>query len=673
LLARPELTSFLHNNEGGVRSVAFSSNGKTLAAGYDSGYRPASGVSVSGVLLFDVARRRRLGVPLTGPEGVINSVAFSPDGRTLAAGYEEYDSGDGRGGVVLWDVARRERLVDQWLAVAEGDVVSVAFSPDGKTLAAGCRRTIRVGGGVVLWDVVRRERLVDQPLAVAEGGVESIAFSPDGKTLAAGYDGGVVLWDVARRERLVDQPLAVAEGGVESIAFSPDGKTLAAGGNGGVVLWDVVRRERLVDQPLAVAGRRVVSVAFSPNGKTLAAGCRRTIRDGGNLEVRRDGGVVLWDVVRRERLVDQPLAVAEGEVESIAFSPDGKTLAAAYDGGVFSGVHVSGVLLFDVARRRRLGVPLAGPEGVVDSVAFSPDGRTLAAGGDGGVVLWDVARRERLVDQPLAVAEGGVESIAFSPDGKTLAAGGNGGVVLWDVVRRERLVDQPLAVAGRRVVSVAFSPDGKTLAAGCRRTIRDGGNLEVRRDGGVVLWDVVRRERLVDQPLAVAEGDVVSVAFSPDGKTLAAGYDGGVVLWDVARRERLVDQPLAVAEGGVESIAFSPDGKTLAAGCRRTVRTRGNLEVLGDGGVVLWDVARREWLVDPLLAVAEGGGLSVAFSPDGKILAAGGDCGVVLWDVVRRERLVDQPLAVVKGVVVSFGVALFDSPRSDRRAVLLGM
>jgi len=279
----------------------------------------------------------------------------------------------------------------------------------------------------------------------------------------------------------------------------------------------------------------------------------------------------------------------EGGVRSVAFSSNGKTLAAGYDSGYrpASGVSVSGVLLFDVARRRRLGVPLAGPEGVVDSVAFSPN--------------------------------------------------------------------------------------GKTLAAGCRRTIRDGGNLEVRRDGGVVLWDVVRRERLVDQPLAVAEGDVVSVAFSPDGKTLAAGYDGGVVLWDVARRERLVDQPLAVAEGGVESIAFSPDGKTLAAGCRRTVRTRGNLEVLGDGGVVLWDVARREWLVDPLLAVAEGGGLSVAFSPDGKILAAGGDCGVVLWDVVRRERLVDQPLAVVKGVVVSFGVALFDSPRSDRRAVLLGM
>ena len=89
---------------------------------------------------------------------------------------------------------------------------------------------------MVLWDVARRE-----PLAVAKGGVGSVAFSLDGKTLAAGYDGGVVLWDVARRE-----PLAVAEGGGRGVAFSPDGKTLAAGGSvgdhgGGVVLWDVVR------------------------------------------------------------------------------------------------------------------------------------------------------------------------------------------------------------------------------------------------------------------------------------------------------------------------------------------------------------------------------------------------------------------------------------------------
>ena len=87
-----------------------------------------------------------------------------------------------------------------------------------------------------------------------------------------------------------------------------------------------------------------------------------------------------------------------------------------------------------------------------------------------------------------------------------------------------------------------------------------------------MLWDVAARKRLVDEPLAVKEGDVASVAFSPDGKTIAAGYgvdggvSGGVVLWDVAARKRLVDEPLPVKEGDVRSVAFSPDGKTIAAG-----------------------------------------------------------------------------------------------------------
>ena len=106
--------------------------------------------------------------------------------------------------------------------------------------------------------------------------------------------------------------------------------------------------------------------------------------------------------------------------------------------------------------------------------------------------------------------------------------------------------------------------------------------------GGVVLWDTARRERLQEKPLAVTEGYVQSVAFSPDGKTLAAGYGGvggggGVVLWDTARRERLQEKPLAVTEGSVQSVAFSPDGKTLAAGYGVGVGVRRGCGALGHG------------------------------------------------------------------------------------------
>jgi len=660
LVTRPGITSFLHTagDFDPVRSAAFSPDGKTLAAGYS-----IIGVGKGGgVVLWDAVRRDRLAEKLlAGADGGVTSVSYSPDGKTLAFGYTAHGSNNGSG-VVLWEVARRERLAGKPLAVAEGDVWGVSFSPDGKTLAAGYGPPLlKTGGGVVLWDVARRQRLAEKPLAVAEGDVTSLAFSPDGKTIAAGYGhqflGGVVLWDAARRERLVKKPLDVSEGLVTCLTFSPDGETLAAGysiigeGKGGVVLWDAVRRDRLAEKPLAVAEGGVTSVSFSPDAKTLATGYGRPGRNAG-------GGVVLWEVARRERLGGKIIAVTEGSVESVAFSPDGKNLAAGNGSGA--------VVLWELARRERLaGLPLAVTEGSVWSVAFSPDGKTLAAaylvpgltndGKDkrGGVVLWDAARRERLDEKPLAVPEDFVRSVAFSPDGKTLAAGygdagsnKGSGVVLWEVARRERLAGKPLAVAEGWVGSVSFSPDGKTLAAGYGLPgLNAGGGWN--KGGGVVLWDVAPRQRLGGKTLAVAEGYVPSVAFSPDGKTLAAGNGGGgaVVLWELARRERLAGVRFAVTEAYVTSVGFSPDGKTLAA-------------ANGGGGAVLWNVARRERLAGKPLAVAEGWVESVSFSPDSKMLAAGYDGaelggGVVLWDTARWERLADKPLPVAEGGVSS--------------------
>jgi WD40 repeat protein len=134
--------------------------------------------------------------PLAMKEGEVRSVAFSPDGKTLAAGFE-HGGGEGGGGVVLWDVAARRPLAEQVLPVKEGHVQCIAFSPDGKTLAAGFSIGGDPGvGGIVLWDMAEGRRLVDDPLPVKEGHVGSVVFQPRGKTLAAGFDGGVVLWDV---------------------------------------------------------------------------------------------------------------------------------------------------------------------------------------------------------------------------------------------------------------------------------------------------------------------------------------------------------------------------------------------------------------------------------------------------------------------------------------------
>jgi WD40 repeat protein len=136
------------------------------------------------------------------------------------------------------------------------------------------------------------------------------------------------------------------------------------------------------------------------------------------------------------------------------------------------------------------------------------------------------------------MGEGYVRSVAYSPDGSTLAAGYAGGVVLWDVATRRRRATELLPVKEGYVESVAFSPDGNTLAAGY--SVLSGRDVVVVAGGGVVLWDVAVRRRRAAEPFPVAEGGVEAVAFSPDGNTLAAGYggrviagQGGVVLWDV--------------------------------------------------------------------------------------------------------------------------------------------
>jgi hypothetical protein len=237
---------------------------------------------------------------------------------------------------------------------------------------------------------------------------------------------------------------------------------------------------------------------------------------------------------------------------------------------------------------------LHAPESRPGHVAFSPDGKTLAASvydefdGSGGVMLWDTARRIQLVGAPLPVKEGYPTSVAFSADGKTLAAGIAGrpsGVALWDVPSRARLDGGQLAVAEGGVVSAAFSPDGKTLAAGYRQSNMSGEVLA----SGVALWDVASRARRSGWPLAVTQGLVQSAAFSPDGGSIAVGYagwlgiGGGVLLGDVSARQWLGGGPLATTEGGVWSVSFHPDGKSLAAGFGRPDGS--------SSGFLIWDVA----------------------------------------------------------------------------------
>jgi WD40 repeat protein len=449
--------------------------------------------------------------------------------------------------------------------------------------------------------------------------VQWVAVSPDRRLLAAaGDDGTLRLWNVAAPGHPVlvsDLLSANSDDPVYAAAFSPNGKLLAAAGaNSEVTLWEISGTKAVrLPQPLTGPAKTVFSIAFSPDSATLAA-------------ASADGTIRLWHVADPAQATqDGAPLVTPGTAtypDSVAFSPDGRTLAAGTSTGTSTGTvwlwHLPGsaALAAGSAPAALPGMPLTGPANAVTGVAFSPDGSELAASSkDYKVWLWRVESGRAVPDGALAGAVNWVNTVAFSPDGRSLAAGtSDASVLVWSLATRQVTATLPHP---QPVTSVTWDGPDRIAAAGA--------------DGTVSLW------ALPSAVLATGSSPI-QLAYGPGGETLAVGGNGSVQLWDTASRT-LLARHLLPGTTYANAVAFRP---AKAGGALLAVAlSNGTVELLNGNTLAA---------VTPALQVISGAGTaeSVAFSPDGRLLATGADDGSVrLFDVTNPAH--PRQLTVVRG------------------------
>jgi len=576
-----------------VWSCAFSSDGKSLAVGLESGE-----IYEYSTLDWQMVRI------LNGHNQTVRRIVYSPDGKWACSGSIDKT-------VRIWDM---ESGLCQHILVHADEVNCVAYSPNGFQVASASDTKVRLfnqGTGECCRTLTGHEKMVESIAyspkgdQIASGSddltvrlwnvvtgecnhifvghcdeVWGIAFSPHGDRVAsAGHDKTIRLWDVES-----GNCRHVLEGhidGIIKVAFSPKGdQVISAGRDGTVRVWDA--QSGSCSDTLTGHTDPVFCIAYSPKGGMVASG-------------GSDDTVRLWDVSVGSRHISN--GHSQG-VRSVKCSPNGRLIAT---GGMDMTIR-----LWDVETGACIRI-LSGHVNSILGVAISPQGNRICSGSaDTTVRLWDVDTGA--CQHILTGHIGYVYRNAYSPQGdQVVSAGDDNTVRLWNATTGEHCRTLN-ANTDDGVMSVAYSPDGSLIATG-------GTDCAVR------LWDVTTL--VCDFILIGHTGTIKEVVFSPRGDQLASsGNDCTVRLWSVGTGECCLI--LTGHEGWVPGIAYSQKGDLLASGSRdKTVR--------------LWDIASGQCKA---VQNFQGHVSGVAWIPstNANYLVTGCQDGSVLkWQVIEGE------------------------------------
>ena len=619
-----------------VENIAPSPDGKYLAVG-----------SCIGVWWYDVSTMTPIALWDT-ERGYISAVSFSPNGKWLA-------TGDGDGLVKVWDVQNGICISQMERDESEQPyhcVSRFAFSPDSQCLAVSSIRDYIL----YVWHPETGKQIAKfhgetnfrwfggsrRPIAFSANGNLLACTMPDDSLMAHADRAGAIrtseysshyiaVWDMKTSERIAC--LTEATDFTESLCFSPCGQFLASGERDGAVRvwtvdsWKLTRAfqnygtER---KQVFYSSEGVLYAAESSNGTFAVWNVERGEKSDTYLEVHQglhrdhlpkerpfvsatESEFKVWTVGESKPQMFSHLHT--GIPVSLVFSSDGKTLTGGYWG--------QGVMVWNVANPSQPPTRLNPPGGSY-TVAVSPLGKIHAMGPDGDTArVWEIENTESpiasftLPEEKNLISEekGQVASAAFAPTSNLLACGDSEGTLyVWDV--QQQHTRHTLKAHQDWVHSITFSPNEKLLVSITRY------GPESR------LWDVESGEAIETFP-----DRTYPIIFSPCNRMIAGGGRSGILLWDVKRAETLLTIPLSETDGWLDSLAFSPCSRYLASGSAWR-RGMGIKKV----AIRLWNVASGE-----NIATFRGHPTdiqSLAFSPDGTILASGGYGGtIMLWDV----------------------------------------